>query len=212
MRVHLRNLGVFLCLSAPMWGLAQGKSEEKKAAAQEKKDAAQAGKPAEGAKPGDMQAMQMPKPAAELEQLKGLEGNWNCKGKYHAGPMGPEKQNIQSTMKVKRDLDGFFYVIRFEEKGTKEHKTPWKSEELWGYQGGRFTRALYDNFGGSGQLTSPGWEGDKLVWTGETEGAGGKMPTRQTFTRGGPRELSYVLEFGMQGGAFAPAIEQTCKK
>ena len=78
MRVHLRNLGVFLFQSVPMWGLAQGKFEEK--------EAAQAGKPAEGAKP------------------------------------------------------------------------------------------------------------------------------HQTFTRGGPREFSYVLEFGMQGGAFAPTIEQTCEK
>jgi len=216
MKAQLRNLGWCVVMAVPMVALAQGKSEEKKAAAQEKKEAAQAGKPeggkpGEGGKPeGDM-AMQMPKPATELEQLKALEGNWNCKGKYHASPMGPEKQNVVSTMKVKRDLDGFFYVIRFEEKGSKEHKTPWKSEEVWGHQGGTFTRSLFDNFGGSGQLTSAGWEGDKMVWTGETMGMGGKMPTRQTFTRKG-KELHYLVEFGGQGGSFAPAIEQTCKK
>ena len=222
MRVQLRNLGLFLCMAAPMWALAQGKAEEKKAAAQDKKEAGQEKKDAaqdkkdmkqaEGGKPGDMQGMQMPKPAAELDQLKGLDGNWNCKGKYHASPMGPEKLNIQSSMKVKKDLDGFWYVVRVEEKGSKEHKTPWKAEELWGHQGGKFTRMLFDNFGGSGQLTSQGWQGDSMVWTGETQGASGPMPTRQTFTRKGNKEVSYLVEFGGPGGAFAPAIEQTCRK
>ena len=156
-----------------------------------------------------------PQPAAELDALKWMEGNWKCTGKIHANPMmGPEHATA-STIKGKRDLDKFWIAFRIEGKKSKVDPMPWKGADHWSYDASqkKYTRVLVDNFGGWLTATSPGWEGDKMVWTGDMMASGQKMGFRQTFTKKSDRELSYTFEMAdPKRTKWTTAGEDTCKK
>src|SRR5262245_49211182 len=57
--------------------------------------------PAAAAKP------EMPKPAAEMAQLKFFDGTWSCKGKMEASPMGPGGP-MTTSVTSHTDLGGFW--------------------------------------------------------------------------------------------------------
>jgi len=70
-----------------------------------------------------------------------------------------------------------------------------------------------DNMGGYMTESSPGWEGDKMVMTGEGMMAGQKASVRDTITRKGDKEFVWATDMKMAGAAdFAPMGEQHCKK
>src|SRR5262252_8552314 len=74
-----------------------------------------------GAKPGEAAAgaMPLPRPPAELAQLKLFLGNCKCEGKAPASPMGPEHAT-HSAVSAKMDLDSFWMMFHIEEKKTKD--------------------------------------------------------------------------------------------
>jgi hypothetical protein len=139
-----------------------------------------------------------PKPAPELAELKPLEGNWRCEGTMPAGPFGPE-QGWRSTFKVKKDLDGFWYALEYEQRKSKQHPSPTTAHGLLGYDTAakKFVATGADSMGGWATQISPGWTGDKLVFTGDLSLAGQRLPFRETYTRKGERELISVVELKM---------------
>jgi hypothetical protein len=170
-----------------------------------------AGAPAAGAPPAAA-APPTPKPAPELDQLKFLVGKWKCDGKQFATPMGPEHA-IKGSADAKMDLNNFWQVWTYEEKKTKEHMGN-KVKGMWGWDGAqkKFVRAGADDHGGWDSATAPGFEGDKIVWTGDFTGSMGRMPFHHTFTKKSDKEWTHLLEVKMPDGKFAPIEEVTCKK
>lgn len=152
-----------------------------------------------------------PKPAAEMDQLKMFLGSWTCEGKQLAGPGG--EHPLKATVTAKAELGGFWQSFVYEEKKTKEHPMAAKVMGSWGWDAAnrQFVRADRDSLGGWFAPTSPGWQGDRFVWTGELDGPMGKMPAKHTFTKQGDKAFLHTLEITAQGKAMT-IFEVTCKK
>ena len=73
-------------------------------------------------------------------------------------------------------------------------------------------RAAIGNHGEWDTASAPGWEGDKLIWTGELSGAQGRIAFHHTFTKKGDKEWAHLLELRLPDGKWIPAEELTCKK
>ena len=153
-----------------------------------------------------------PKPSSELDQLKYLEGNWRCDGKVPAGPMGPEHA-YKATFKVKKDLDGFWYVAEYEQRKTKENPLPIRARVTFGYDGGakKYVLNAFDNVGGMMTETSSGWEGERLIAAGDGTALGQRVAFRETFTKKGERELAWLGEMKM-GKDWMVVGSDTCKR
>ena len=178
------------------------------------KPAAPAAKPAAApAAPAPATPPPAPKPAAELDTFKSFLGKWKCDGKAFASPLSPVEHAVKGTAEGKLIVDNFWHSFTYEEKKTKEHPGL-KVNGLWGYDQGakRFVRAAAGNHGEWDTASAPGWEGDKLVWTGELSGPMGRVPFHHTFTKKGDKEWTHLLELRLPDGKWAPAEEVTCKK
>jgi hypothetical protein len=151
-----------------------------------------------------------PRPAPQLEQLKLFVGNWKCAGKQLPSPMFGPEHAFTGAASAKPEVDGFWQQFSYEEKKSKEHPGL-KLSGFWGYDtaGKRFIRGAGSNQGGWDSATSVGWNGDKMVWTGDLSGPAGRMPFRQTFTRKGDKEWSFRLELNLQG-QWVPLTDVTC--
>jgi hypothetical protein len=153
-----------------------------------------------------------PKPAAQLEQLKPFLGAWKCTGRQLATPMFGPEHAFTGSAAAKPEVDGFWQQFVYEEKRSKEHPGL-KLVGLWGYDAGgkRFIRAAGSSQGGWDSASSVGWNGDKMVWTGELSSPKGRMPFRQTFTKKGEKEWSFRLELN-PAGTWIPLSEVSCKR
>ena len=153
-----------------------------------------------------------PKPAAELDQLKVFEGSWRCDGKQPAGPFGPE-QEYKSTFKGKKDIDKFWIAIEYDQKKSKAHPMPIKARGFLGYDPAakKYVTIGADNTGGWISESSPGWEGDKLVFSGDGSMGGQKVSFRETYTKKGEKELNWTGEMKM-GKDWIAVGNDSCKK
>jgi hypothetical protein len=154
-----------------------------------------------------------PRPAAELDTFKFFLGKWKCDGKAFASPVSPTEHGVKATAEGKPEVDNFWQSFTYEEKKSKEHPGL-KVKGWWGYDQGskRFKRAAIGNHGEWDTASAPGWEGDKIVWTGELSGPMGVIPFHHTFTKKGDKEWTHFLELRMPDGKWAPAEELTCKR
>jgi hypothetical protein len=190
-------------------GLPSGELGIKPAASSSGKMAPAATPPAAGAPP----AMPAPKPAPELDQLKFLLGKWRCEGKQFASPVFGPEHSFKATAENKPDVDGFWNQFMYEEKKSKEHHG-FKVHGLWGWDqaGKQLVRAGASSDGSWDSATSPGMEGDKIVWTGEFSGPQGRLAFRHTFTKRSEKEWGHFLELKDPSGKWNPVEDVSCKR
>ena len=171
-----------------------------------------AAKPAVAAAPAAPPPPPAPKPAAELEQLKMFEATWRCEGKQPAGPMGPE-QDYKSTFKGKKDVESFWISFEYSQKKSKAHAMPVMAKGYLGYDPAakKYVSLGVDNMGGSVTESSPGWEADKLTFTGDGQMGGQKISFRETYTKKSDKEMIWSGEMKM-GKDWIPVGTDTCKK
>jgi hypothetical protein len=152
-----------------------------------------------------------PKPPAELDQLKWTEGTWRCEGKAPAGAMGPE-HGYKSTMKIKRELDGFWMAGEYEQKKSKDNPMPIKARSFLGYDpvAKKIVSVGVDNVGGALQQTGA-FEADKISTSGEGSMGGQKVGFREVITKTGDRALTWHGEVRM-GKDWMVIGDDTCKK
>jgi len=147
----------------------------------------------------------MPKPAAELSVEKWFVGSWTCTGQQHAGPMGPEMKT-GSTLTMKMELGGYWLQVHVTPAGG-----PMKGKEVSDgfatWDGTQHVRYDFNLPGTAWRLTSRGWEGDKMVFDGQTVTGESKGPIRHTITKKGDKEFSSVFEIDGK-----PWLDETCKK
>jgi hypothetical protein len=153
-----------------------------------------------------------PKPAAELDSLKYFEGSWKCEGKQPAGPFGPEHP-YKSSFKMKKDVDNFWIALEYEQKKSKVHPTPIKAKGFVGFDSAakKFITIGVDNTGGWINESSSGWEGDKLVFTGDGSMMGQKVSFRETYAKKSDKELLWTGEMKM-GKDWIAVGNDDCKK
>jgi hypothetical protein len=166
---------------------------------------AEAGKPA---------AMEMPKPSEELtKELKFWQGKWSCTGKMMAGPMGPEHP-VMTTLDFKPALGNFWIQMAFDEKKTKENPMPMNGMMMSGWDPVKKMLARIDFLTGGGwaMFTSKGWEGDKMMWTGDAMMMGKMMKVQQTFNKKSDSEVMIMMEGAGPDGKMMTMFEDDCKK
>jgi hypothetical protein len=154
--------------------------------------------------------MAMPKPAPEMAQLRFFEGSWNCTGTMSPSPFGPGG-TMKSTVRTHSALGGFWEsgVV----KGTSPGLPPFEGmfHMTWDPGAKRHLMFWVDNMGGWAQSTAPGWEGDKIVFSGDSYMAGKKYATRDTFAKGAAGALKHSWEM-QADGKWSPLGEETCHK
>jgi hypothetical protein len=152
-----------------------------------------------------------PKPAAEMANLQVFDGSWTCKGTAHPGPMGPGGA-LESTVTSRTDLNGFWQSGTVKSTGAG---MPGTMEGMFRmtYDPGakRYVLLWVDNMGAWSEASSPGWDGDKLVFTGEGTMGGQKMQMRDTFVKAADGSLKHEWE-GQLEGKWTPMGSETCRK
>jgi Protein of unknown function (DUF1579) len=153
-----------------------------------------------------------PKPAAELDQLKYFEGTWKCAGKQPAGPFGPE-HDYKSSFKMKKDVDDFWIGLEYAQKKSKVHPMPIKAKGFvgWDSVAKKFVTIGVDNTGGWITESSTGWEGDKLVFSGDGSMMGQKVSFRETYAKKSDKAFLWTGEMKM-GKDFISVGTDDCKK
>lgn len=149
-----------------------------------------------------------PRPPAELAQLKELVGVWKCEGKAR---MGGKESPTRAVYTVVPELDAFVYVGRLESPRTATAPA-YRGRDIYGYDAGNkmFTAFSVDNTGAWGSMTSKGWEGDKLSWSGKTRVGAGELPVEQTLARKGADQLTITGSQGAGDNTFT--WEANCRK
>jgi hypothetical protein len=157
-------------------------------------------------------AQEPPKPAPELAQLNVFEGTWLCQGNSPASPFGPAHKT-RSALQTRLDLDGFWYTSALTEMNTPENPHPIRGVSHLGYDGvvKQFLMIWVDNFGSWALETSPGWQGDTSVWTGDQYLMGEKVGARDTFAKKSLTEITHRFDLNMKG-QWSLVVEETCKK
>jgi hypothetical protein len=158
------------------------------------------------------QAPAIPTPAPEMAQLKYLAGTWTCEGRVPAGPMGPSRKT-RSTVSIHSDLGGFWYTGTVREAKTADNPNPISGifHETYDTANKQFLLQWVDNMGAWSTETSPGWDGDKIVYAGEAVMAGQKIAGRDTFVKKGEGEMAHTAEMSM-GGEWTAIVVETCKR
>jgi hypothetical protein len=167
------------------------------------------------AAPASEAAAAPPKPAPDLEAaFKFFDGAWKCDTHFAANAFGPgsPEMSTKSTVKFKRDYDGYFYRGDYEIKKSKG-MPGFRGTLFLSYQPAAkvFTLSGVDTAGSAEMATSPGFEGDTITFTGSTYAGGQAVKVRETMTKRGAKEAGHKLELDMGKGPMLIG-EDTCKR
>ena len=119
-----------------------------------------------------------------LDSLAFYVGTWQCKGTYFATKDQPE-ETWEARMEVEPELDGFWLSVRmFGPKANRsaEHKGYDPDTKKW-------IHLVVGNSHGWVLVTSPGWEGSKMVFASYDPAD----KTRATFTKLSDTSYSHVV-------------------
>jgi hypothetical protein len=157
-------------------------------------------------------AQEAPKPAPEMSKLAWFAGTWSCTGDSPAGPFGPAHKT-QSTITLKRDLDGFWYDGMMTEMKTASNPHPVKGMLHLGYDSAskQYVQVWVDNTGSWSTEMSPGWEGDTITFTGDQVVMGKKGSAKDTITKKGNNQFTHKFELTMDEQT-STIVDETCKK
>jgi len=150
--------------------------------------------------------------AAGNANLQPIAGNWTCTGIAFAGDMGPEHPT-KATVHTAWILDDKWLRVDYKESKTTKNAHPIAAELLMTYNEAekKIASGCIDNMGGYCTEEAPGWDGDKLVLSGQGNFGGHSMKVRDTFTKG----AGWVKHMGEAEGAngnWMKISEETCKK
>jgi hypothetical protein len=155
--------------------------------------------------------MAHPTPAAEMANLKIFGGNWSCTGEGAMEP-GGAMMKMDSTVTGKSDLGGFW------QSGTVKGAAmggmpPFEGmyHMTWDPAAKGYVMLWVDNMGGWSQARASGWEGDKIVFNGDSQMGTQKMRVRDTFTRKADGTLTHMGEMEA-GGRWTKMMDETCRR
>jgi len=153
-----------------------------------------------------------PGPSPKLKELNYFVGNWQCKGTGFAF-MGMPEHKTTAAVESTWTLNGYWLTIYYHEDKTATNAHPVAVRIYWGWdeQLKKFASGGVDNMGSYSLQYTPGWEGNKLVLSGETHGGGGTAKVRDVFTKVSPTKLEHMSEIEMNG-KWIKLDEETCTK
>ena len=158
----------------------------------------------------EKKAPMAPKPAAEMSGLKFFDGGWTCAGEGMMDPGGP-MHKMTSTVKSHSDLNGFWQSGMV--KGTTPGMPGFEGmfHMTWDPAAKQYVMFWVDNMGGWSQTRASGWDGNKIVFAGDSQMGTEKMGSRDTFVKNADGSMHHTGEMEM-GGKWVKGMEETCKK
>lgn len=150
------------------------------------------------------QEMPMPKPGPEHEQLKKLEGTWDCDVKS----MG---QDSKGTMVYKMDLGGLWLVGKFE-GSFGGGKFEGRGLDSYDARKGKYVGVWVDSMGTLPMVSEGTYDKDKKTMTmaGEGPGMDGKVQKYKMVTE--EKDPDTLLFTMYQGGEDQPVMTITYKR
>jgi hypothetical protein len=147
----------------------------------------------------------------KLKELQTFVGDWKCTGTAFASPMGPEHPTTGSVAGA-WVLDGAWVEVRYTEAKSAKNPHPYAVRMLLSYdtQPKAFVSGAVDNTGGYSIEQAPGWQADKMTFSGVMHGGGTTMNTRDIFTKVGTNEVRHESEMEMKG-KWVKLDQETCK-
>jgi len=148
----------------------------------------------------------------KLKELQPFVGTWQCTGMTFASPMGPEHAT-KATVTGAWILNGSWVEIRYTEVKTAKNPHPYAVRMLLSYdeQPKAFVSGAVDNMTGYSTEQSPGWEGDKMTFSGAQHGGGATMNAHDIFTKVGKNEIRHESEMEMDG-KWVKLDQESCKR
>lgn len=159
------------------------------------------------APPVEMAVTTNPAPVGSLvsamRSLSFFEGRWSCAGKFVQNG-----KPIASTQVFTADLAGNWLAMRHDDT----HPDIFHALELWGYDKNSkaFNGYVFDNFSGIRHYTSPGWKGDRLIWT--NAGPAASAANRFVFERNGNARYQVTYAVNPKGKQWAVVDTLSCRK
>src|SRR5262249_21193400 len=104
--------------------------------------------------------------------------------------------------------------VDYDETGTKANPLPYHAGVYMGYDVGqkKFVQGCVDAFGSYCTMSSPGWQGDTIVFEGTTHSSESEALGRDTFVRKGTGELIHRGSFQGPDKQWINTDEETCHK
>jgi hypothetical protein len=145
-----------------------------------------------------------------MANLKVFDGSWSCEGTVSPGPMGPggaTKGNVTGQTA----LGGFWQSGTVQMTGGGMPAAEGRFDMTFDPGAKQYVLLWKDSLGAWSQATSPGWVGDKMVFTGEGHMGGQTMPVRDTFVKYADGSLQHDWE-GQVEGQWVPFGSETCRR
>jgi hypothetical protein len=148
----------------------------------------------------------VPNPPPDLSSFAFMQGTWTC----HTMLRGKDRPDTYTGTMT---MNGRWLVLHDTAPPFDQYRTmAVHSDQYFGYdtQNKKWVNVNVDDFGGYGFATSPGWQGNTIVWTDRSAPDGSVAVT--TFNK--VSDSQYTLHFtGTDGkGKPVPATDATCKK
>jgi hypothetical protein len=164
-------------------------------------------------------AQDKPAKAAEAQKLpeqlsveKWFVGDWICEGTQHASPAGPGAK-FTDRFSFNMVLRGSWLIYHIDQlKGPVKGKQTLIGSSTWDANAKVHVRRDMNIGGSRVDVTSPGWDGDKLVFTGYMIIGDEKLPVKHTVTKKGDAAYDSVLEVTGADGKPTQWEEESCKK
>jgi hypothetical protein len=142
---------------------------------------------------------------SEVEPLSFFLGQWSCEGEFPA-----TKKPISSRVAATASLDGSWLLFRWDDIAPNQ----FHALEMWGYDkdAKQFTNFIFDNFGPARLFHSPGWESDKLIWTGDALVSPPNLNQRFLIERKPPNSFVISWQMHKPGADWATGDRLTCTR
>ncbi|MGB8030456.1 MAG: hypothetical protein WCF30_12430 [Terracidiphilus sp.] len=148
----------------------------------------------------------------QLSAEKWFVGDWICEGTQFATPTGPGVMFID-RFSFRMALGDSWLIYRIDQlKGPLQGQQTLIGSSTWDANAKVHVRRDM-NIGGSRlDLTSPGWDGDKLIYTGYMITGDQKLPVKHTFTKKGNAAYDTALNVTGADGNPVQWEEESCRK
>lgn len=137
-------------------------------------------------------------------------GTWRCAEEWSKTDFSPAYKSV-AILKAVDDIDGVWMVWSYQQQASAENPHPAKGADFWGYdpESKSFVRTKVDAYlpGKTTQLSSSGWVGNTVSWTGQALTPKGPAPFEHSFTRIDDHTITGKLSMGGH-----PFYSSTCAR
>jgi hypothetical protein len=148
----------------------------------------------------------------QLSTERWFVGTWICEGTQHASPVDP-RAKFTDRFSFSMTLRGSWLIYQIDQlKGPVKGKQTLIGSSTWDANAKVHVRRDMNIGGSRVDVTSPGWDGDKLIYTGYMIIGAEKLPVKHTLTRKGDAAYDAYLEVTGADGKPAMWEEESCKK